>query len=153
MNAFTPADTLHRLAKRAMDKGRGDESCSLFHTLAAIVDTADAWNNYAFQAREARRYAESEQAYRHALELQPDSGQLRNDLAVILHFHKQSKKDWLEAEQLYEEAIVLAKKVLADGKATKGDKSTAQITLRDATNNLAMLRPRLRDGGKTRRGR
>ena len=128
------------LAKRALDKGFPAASRDLNHVLAAIVDTADAWNNYAFMARESQQYAESGKAYRNALEIEPDSGQLMNDLGVILQYHKGTKKDLDEAKQLYKKAIAAAKKVLADEKVSGARKKVARQTVSDATGNLAALK-------------
>ena len=128
------------LAARSMQQANAAASRDLNHVLAAIVDTADAWNNYAFMARESKQYAASEKAYRHALELEPTSGQLMNDLGVILHYHKNSEAAWREAEKLYRAAIRATKATLKSAKASNARKKIAAQSLKDATGNLAALR-------------
>ncbi|MCA8955353.1 MAG: tetratricopeptide repeat protein [Planctomycetes bacterium] len=128
------------LARQAMNKNNLPASRDLNRVLAALVDTADAWNNYAFMARESGQFDASEKAYRHALEIEPTSGQLMNDLAVILHFHKRTVESWREAERLYVAAGKAAKSVLADSRASKARKDSARVTVRDAGNNLRDLR-------------
>jgi tetratricopeptide (TPR) repeat protein len=136
-------DKLTRLvkhfAKLAMDYGSAPASRDLNHVLAAIVDTADAWNNFAFMARESGEFEKSEAAYRHALEIEPSSGQLMNDLGVVLQYHKGELADLDEAEKLYKAAIARAKKVMRDRKASTAEKTTANQTISDAKGNLAKL--------------
>ena len=95
-------------------------------------------------ARESGKYEESEKAYRHALEIQPTSGQLMNDLGVILHFHKRTPEAWQEAEKLYLKADKAAQRVLDDANASAADRRTAQTTKRDANSNLRGLRRLMR---------
>lgn len=133
------SDLLKFLAKSAGDLKMIAASRDLNHVLAGVLDTADAWNNYAFMARESGKYDESESAYRHALEIQPTSGQLMNDLGVILQFHRTSPAAWSEARKLYLAALKAAERVLKDKKASAEDRKTAETTKRDATNNLREL--------------
>jgi len=128
------------LAKQALDQRLAAGCRVLNHVLAGILDTANAWNNYGFMARESGKYDESEQAYRHALEIQPTSGQLMNDLGVILHFHKRDPKGWKEAEKLYVAALKAAQRVLDDGASSIQERQTARTTQQDATSNLKELR-------------
>ncbi len=121
------------LAKRSLDLKLNAASRDLNHVIAGVLDTADAWNNFAFMARESGQYDASEKAYRHALEIQPTSGQLMNDLGVILHFHRRDREAWKEAKQLYLAARKAAERVLKDAKATAEARATAQTTKRDAT--------------------
>lgn len=127
------------LARRAVDTGKAAASRDLNHTLAALIDTADAWNNYAFLCRETGKFSESERAYRHALEIEPNSGQLKNDLGVILHYHSRDKKKWREARQLYQQAIKDARRVLADKESSLQARKVATQTVSDAKGNLAHL--------------
>ena len=127
------------LAQDAMVKGQHAASRDLNHVLAAIVDRSDAWNNYAFMARESGEYDKSEAAYRHALEIQPESGQLMNDLGVILHYHKGTPENLVEARKLYMAAQVAAEKVLADANATPEKKAIAQKTMNDAKGNIVAM--------------
>jgi tetratricopeptide (TPR) repeat protein len=126
-------------AKRAKDLGFPAASRDLNHVLAAIVDTADAWNNFAFMARESGEFKKSEAAYRNALTIQPNSGQLMNDLGVILHYHKGTLEDLDEAEKLYKSAGKAATRVLRTSKSSKEAKVTAKKTVSDAKLNLSKL--------------
>ena len=129
------------LAKRAMDKNYLSHCRDLNHVLAAIVDTADAWNNYAFMARDTQRYDESETAYRHALAIEPGSGQLMNDLAVILDIHRDNRVSALaEAKQLYEDALAIGQAQLAEEGLSDDDRAGAELTIKDSTDNLATLK-------------
>ena len=127
------------LAKKSLDNRMASACRVLNHVLAGILDTTNAWNNYAFMARESGKYGESEKAYRHALEIQPTSGQLMNDLGVILHFHKRTPEAWQEAEKLYIKAGKAAQRVLQDTSSSAVDRETAQTTKRDANSNLRDL--------------
>ncbi len=129
------------MAKLASDSKAPHLSRDLNHVLAAIVDTADAWNNFAFMARESGQYDESETAYRNALAIEPTSGQLMNDLAVILHYHRKTLAAYDEAAQLYKGAIAAAKQILRGAKAAKEVKEIAKQTITDANFNLAALKP------------
>ena len=129
------------LAKRAMDKNYLSHCRDINHVLAAIQDTADAWNNYAFMARDTQRYVESEKAYRYALSIEPGSGQLMNDLAVILDFHKGDTISALaEAKHLYEAALAIGKAQLEEDGLSADEKAGAELTVKDATDNLAKLK-------------
>ena len=118
----------------------------LFRLSAEIlVTSADDWNNYAFFCRETRKYEESYAAYQHAIEIDPTNPCYLNDTALILHYHLH--RDLEYAAELYGRAIEEANRVLADEKADSFVRQAAQTALRDASNNLALLK-----SGKTRAG-
>ncbi|HLU38382.1 MAG TPA: tetratricopeptide repeat protein [Planctomycetota bacterium] len=127
------------LAARAYQGSRIEASAALNHVLALVEDSAEAWNNYAFLCREAGRPQESLTAYEHALALEPDSPQLLNDTAVILHYHLPSPENLARARTMYERAVALAQQQLAGGKLEGADRTRTEQALRDAQANLAKL--------------
>ena len=95
---------------------------------------AENWNNYGFFAREAKRYEESNRAYRRAIGLEPDNARYLNDGALILLYHLDRDYDqarvWLEKSRKLAEAGINDEKRRTD--ARNGDRET----LGDAYSNL-----------------
>lgn len=127
------------LAARAFKAGRLPASSALNHVLALVENSAQAWNNYAFLCREAGSHQESLVAYERALELEPDSPQLLNDTAVILHYHLVSDENRKRAQQMYEQAVALAQKQLASNTLDDAGKARVEQALKDARANLAKM--------------
>lgn len=127
------------LADRAYAGQRIDRSRDLNHVLALLLDTADAWNNRAFLCRETGKFEDALDAYQRALEKEPDSPQLLNDAAVILHYHLPNPERLARARTMYEAALALADKVLADPQATGPARERAAQAKQDAAANLAAL--------------
>jgi tetratricopeptide (TPR) repeat protein len=127
------------LADRAYDKGRLAASRDLNHAIACYVDSADAWNNHAFLCRETGQFDEALSSYQHALEKEPDSPQLLNDTGVILQYHKKGDGDRAKARELYERAIRLADRQLADASVVGEPRRRAEQAKRDAAANLQAL--------------
>ena len=127
------------LADRAYQHGRNDDSRDLNHVIAALQDSADAWNNYAFLCRETGQFQAAFAAYQHALEKEPDSPQLWNDAAVILQYHLPSPENLLKAREMYGRALDLADKVLGDPRAAPDARERAARAQNDARLNLAKL--------------
>lgn len=127
------------LADRAYQRGKIEHSRDLNHVIALLYNTADAWNNRAFLCRETKDFAGALDAYRRALDIEPTSPQLTNDLGVILHYHLPNEVNLAEARQLYERAIELADKVLADSSATATARELATKAKSDAQANLTEL--------------
>ncbi len=71
------------------------------HVLAAVLDAAEEWNNYAFLCRQTEMYKESFAAYEYAVEVDPEDGQLLNDAAVILDFHLGTPTQIRQAERVH----------------------------------------------------
>ncbi len=99
---------------------------------------ADQWNNYAFLCRETGEYENAYTAYERAIELAPTNPSFLNDTALILQYHLHRDLD--RAAELYERAIEEGKRVLADDAADSIAKDAASTAVRDATNNLGMLK-------------
>lgn len=133
------ADVIRYLGDRAWKDGRRDESRDLNHVIACLQDSADAWNNYAFLCRETKRFDEAFVGYQHALEREPDSPQLWNDAAVVLHYHMGGEQNLSRARAMYERALELAKAQIADGTATQLVRDRASRAKQDATANLEAL--------------
>jgi tetratricopeptide (TPR) repeat protein len=127
------------LADRAFGGGRIERSRDLNHVLACLQDTADAWNNWALLCRETRRFEDSLEGYRRALEKEPDSPQLLNDTAVILHYHVGTDAAREQARGMYRRAIAEAGRVQADRLASAEQKARAARARSDAEANLKEL--------------
>lgn len=127
------------LADRAFQQQRAPASRDLNHVLACLADSADAWNNHAFLCRETGQFEAALASYRHALEKEPDSPQLLNDTAVILHYHLKTPDDLAKARGMYERAVKLADQQLADQRIVGTARERAAQAKRDATANLRAL--------------
>ena len=127
------------LGDRAFQQGRIDNSRDLNHVIACLQDSADAWNNYAFLCRETGKFKAALSGYEYALEREPDSPQLWNDTAVILQYHLASPADLERAKGMYEHALELAAKVLADKDASELARERAKKAQSDARLNLQKL--------------
>ncbi|MGE0142329.1 MAG: hypothetical protein AB7I19_03640 [Planctomycetota bacterium] len=130
------------MAAAEYEAGRLAASRDLNQVIAYARDTADDWNNYAFLCRETRAYAESLIGYERALEKEPQSPQLLNDAAVILHYHLANEKNLARAKEMYEQALVHAKTQLESGELKGDARQRVVIAQRDARNNLAALNRR-----------
>ena len=102
----------------------------------AVPDNADFWNNYGFFAREAQKYEESFQAYRRAVDLEPDNARFVNDAALILVYHLARDLDW--AEDMLFEARDLALVEIDEAKSN-AEKAVATETYGDSLVNLVTL--------------
>ena len=131
---------LEFLARRAFDGGRPQVSRDINLVLAKLHDTSRHWNNYAFLCRETGAYDRAREAYESALLLDPESPQLLNDSAVVLHYHLPSEANLREAETRYQRAIRLGRAVVEDEEAEQAAKTSARQAIADATSNLAKLR-------------
>jgi len=131
--------TIDFLAHRAYAGKRVENSRDLNHVVACLKDSADAWNNHAFLCRETGRFPDAWSSYQNALEKEPDSPQLLNDAAVILQYHMTSDENLKKARGMYERAVQLAGKMLADANITGVVRERAEKAKADATLNLAAL--------------
>jgi tetratricopeptide (TPR) repeat protein len=127
------------LAARAFQAGRLPQSCALNHVVALVENSAQAWNNYAFLCREAGNHHDSLLAYERALELEPDSPQLLNDTAVILHYHLVNPENTARAKSMYERAVALAEAQLGKDGLDPAVKARTEQALKDARANLAKM--------------
>ncbi|MBX3461729.1 MAG: tetratricopeptide repeat protein [Planctomycetes bacterium] len=128
------------LADRAFRAGDIAASRDLNHVIACLADSADAWNNHAFLCRETGQFEAALASYLHAQEKEPDSPQLLNDTAVVLHYHlPPTPANRAKAAGLYERAIQLADKLLANAQVQGVARDRARQAKADATANLAAL--------------
>ncbi|MFO1053034.1 MAG: hypothetical protein U1F36_12540 [Planctomycetota bacterium] len=125
------------IAAKQYESDRIVESRDLNLVIAYARNTADAWNNYAFLCRETKAFQDSLTGYERALQIEPDSPQLLNDCAVILHYHLASADNLERARGMYQKAIELAQSQLDAGGLDADHKNRVQTALRDARNNLA----------------
>jgi tetratricopeptide (TPR) repeat protein len=128
------------MAATAYGKGRLADSRDLNLVIAYARQTADAWNNYAFLCRETGRFEQSFGAYEEALRIEPESPQLLNDAAVILHYHLRGEEALTRARGYYQDAIRLAEAQLAAGNLDSAAIDRTRTALRDARANLSKLR-------------
>lgn len=133
------SDLVKYLGDRAFQQGRKDRSRDLNHVIACLLDSADAWNNYAFLCRETQRFDAAFVGYQHAIEREPDSPQLWNDAAVVLHYHLGGEVNVTRAKQMYEKALELAKAQLAAPDTSEIARRRAERAKADAEANLAAL--------------
>jgi tetratricopeptide (TPR) repeat protein len=134
------AAAVQYLADRAYQQGRVPQSRDLNHVLACYKDSADAWNNHAFLCRETGRFDDAVSSYQHALEKEPDSPQLWNDAAVILQYHLPNPANLAKARSMYEKALQLAARQLADTRIVGAARERAQKAQQDARANLTALK-------------
>jgi len=130
---------LGALAARAYEARHLDDSCSINHVLALVENSTAAWNNFAFLCREVGRFADSLAGYEHALELEPESPQLLNDAAVILHYHLASPDNLARAREMYQRAIALATAKLDTRGLADDERKRVEQARQDARSNLAKL--------------
>ncbi|MGE3174014.1 MAG: tetratricopeptide repeat protein [Planctomycetota bacterium] len=133
------AGIVRYLGDRAYQNGRGDHSRDLNHVIACLLDSADAWNNYAFLCRETGRHEAAFAGYQHAIEREPESPQLWNDAAVVLQHHLPTPENLQRARQMYEHALELAQRVLDGDAATAIERKRAEKAAADVKANLAEL--------------
>jgi tetratricopeptide (TPR) repeat protein len=130
---------LQYLADRAWQQKHVPASRDLNHVIACLADSADAWNNHAFLCRETGAFEAAYASYQHAIEKEPDSAQLWNDAAVVLHYHLATKEHLAKARTMYEKAIVLAETALRDQRLTGDARQRTEQARADATSNLRAL--------------
>lgn len=133
------AAVLKFLGDRAYQQQRLPASRDLNHVIACLKDDADAWNNHAFLCRETGDFEGAFSSYQHAIEKEPDTAQLWNDAAVVLQYHLKGPENLAKARTMYERALVLADKALADGNLPAAARERAQKAKADAQANLAEL--------------
>lgn len=127
------------LGDRAYKAARLDRSRDINHVIACLLDSADAWNNYAFLCRETKAYEQSFAAYESAMEKEPESPQLLNDAAVILQYHLPSAEHLQQARSMYLRAVQLAEQQLDDQQLTPERRRRAEQARSDAQANLQKL--------------
>ncbi|MFN3241135.1 MAG: tetratricopeptide repeat protein [Planctomycetota bacterium] len=127
------------LGDRAYQQKRIENSRDLNHVTACLKDSADAWNNHAFLCRETGKFERALTSYQYAIQREPDSPQLWNDGGVVLQYHLASPENLAKARTMYEKAIELAAKVLADPKATEQQQAFAREAVKNARLNLAEI--------------
>jgi len=100
----------------------------------AEPERAESWNNWGFFAREAKRYEESNRAYRRAIALDPENARYLNDAAIILLYHLD--RDYGQARLWLEKARALAEKGTHDTERRTDARMGDEVTLGDAFTNL-----------------
>jgi tetratricopeptide (TPR) repeat protein len=126
------------LADRAFSENDLANSRDLNQVLALLRDSAEAWNNYAFLCRETGKFEDAWRGYERALRVER-SPQILNDGALILQYHLPTPTNLQKARTMYEEAIALAQKQLAEGGMPRDEIARTRTALRDARANLAKL--------------
>lgn len=127
------------LGDRAYGAKRIENSRDLNHVIACLKDSADAWNNHAFLCRETGRFDDALKSYVYAIDREPGSPQLWNDAGVILQYHLASEENLQRARTMYDKALELADKVLADPDSSERARTFAAEAKQNAKLNLAEL--------------
>jgi tetratricopeptide (TPR) repeat protein len=130
---------LRIMAKKSFEAENFEESRDLNQVMAFASQSAADWNNYAFLCRKTGKFEDAYLGYQMALSAEPNSPQLMNDAAVILQHDLKGEENLAEARQLYEKAIELAEKMLADGGLSAEEKARTEKALSDAKLNLAEM--------------
>ncbi|MHC4896374.1 MAG: tetratricopeptide repeat protein [Planctomycetota bacterium] len=125
---------LDQFALEAYQRRRLAAARDISHVLAAVLDTADKWNNYAFLCRETRIYKESLAAYENALQVEPDDAQLLNDAAVILDYHLGTADQVRRAERVHKRLMKTRRMIAYESPAldAKSLQEQAKANLRRA---------------------
>lgn len=116
------------------------DSRDLNRVVAIARDTARAWNDYAFLCRETKQFETSLEAYRRALDIEPQNPQLLNDCAVILQYHLPNPANREEAKAMYAQALARADELLKKGGLSQAEREIIETAQTDATANLRALR-------------
>jgi tetratricopeptide (TPR) repeat protein len=121
----------------------------------ASPETSRYWNNVGLFYRDAadtmarsrkqevdaellRRYYETAlSGYERALALEPDSAQLLNDTAVVMHYNLD--RDLPRARELYVRAAEQAERALENERLPAEERQILETALRDSRNNLKRL--------------
>lgn len=130
---------LRIMAKKSFESEKFEDSRDLNHVMAFASQSAADWNNYAFLCRKTGKFEEAFLGYQMALSDEPNSPQLMNDAAVILQHDLKGEENLAEARKLYEQAIAVAEKMLAEGDLSEEEKARTEKALSDAKLNLAEM--------------
>jgi tetratricopeptide (TPR) repeat protein len=134
---------LHELQDAMWKKLGGDQmGAEKFDEMRAFAaklcvaepERAENWNNWGFFAREAKKYEESNRAYRRAIALEPENARYLNDAAIVLLYHLD--RDYDQARAWLEKARANAEAGSRDSNRRTEARMGDEETLGDAFTNL-----------------
>jgi tetratricopeptide (TPR) repeat protein len=116
----------HQQALELMDKQQLDGALRLFGEALAQEETCERWNDWAVAQFARNQFAEAEQGFRYALELDAGNMEVAGNLGVLL----------VECEREHE-AIPYLKKAASAGNTAPASQSTAQVLLTISQDTVA----------------
>src|SRR5215475_853540 len=119
----------HQQALELMDKQQLDGALRLFGEALAQEETCERWNDWAVAQFTRNQFAEAEQGFRYALELDPANLEVAGNLGVLL----------VECEREHEAIPVLAKAASAEN-AAASSRSTAEVLVTISRDTVATWR-------------
>ena len=106
----------HQQALELMDKQHLDGALRLFGEALAQEETCERWNDWAVAQFTKNQFAEAEQGFRYALELDPSNLEVAGNLGVLL----------VECEREHE-AIPFLARAASEANAAASSRSTAEV--------------------------
>ncbi len=119
----------HQQALELMDKQQLPGALRLFGEALAQEETCDRWNDWAVAQFTRNQFAEAEQGFRYALELDPANLEVAGNLGVLL----------VECEREHEAIPFLARAASADNSAPSS-RSTAEVLATISRDTVATWR-------------
>jgi Tfp pilus assembly protein PilF len=119
----------HQQALELMDKQQLPGALRLFGEALAQEETCDRWNDWAVAQFTQNQFAEAEQGFRYALELDPANLEVAGNLGVLL----------VECEREHEAIPFLARAASADNTAASS-RSTAEVLATISRDTVATWR-------------
>src|SRR5580704_14088827 len=119
----------HQQALELMDKQQLDGALRLFGEALAQEETCERWNDWAVAQFTRSQFAEAEQAFRYALELDPANLEVAGNLGVLL----------VECEREHE-AIPFLARAASPENAAASSRSTAEVLATISRDTVATWR-------------
>src|SRR5580704_7165433 len=119
----------HQQALELMDKQHLGGALRLFGEALAQEETCERWNDWAVAQFSRNQFAEAEQGFRYALELDPGNLEVAGNLGVLL----------VECEREHEAIPFLARAASADNTASSS-RSTAEVLATISRDTVATWR-------------
>jgi Flp pilus assembly protein TadD len=119
----------HQQALELMDKQHLDGALRLFGEALAQEETCERWNDWAVAQFTRNQFAEAEQGFRYALELDPANLEVAGNLGVLL----------VECEREYE-AIPFLQQAASTANSAAPSRSTAEVLLTISRDTVAKWR-------------
>src|SRR5579871_3874612 len=119
----------HQQALELMDKQHLEGALRLFGEALAQEETCERWNDWAVAQFTKNQFAEAEQGFRYALELDPSNLEVAGNLGVLL----------VECEREHE-AIPFLKRAASIENAAASSRSTAEVLVTISCDTVATWR-------------
>jgi tetratricopeptide (TPR) repeat protein len=128
------ASAKHQQALELMDKQRLDGALRLFGEALAQEETCERWNDWAVAQFTRNQFAEAEQGFRYALELDPTNLEVAGNLGVLL----------VECEREHE-AIPFLQRAASEKNNAASSRSTAEVLLTIGRDTVASWRAKFEE--------